>query len=93
MPKEFIETFVEPPVDLEHPPFDAGALHAKYSEEREKRIRPDANEQYVNASEHNAYLADPWAEPVERVAVDDEVDVVRGRVPRGQTPSRCLPGF
>jgi cyclohexanone monooxygenase len=58
--------------------FDAAALRRKYREERDKRIRPDGNEQYVEVSGRFAhYLDDPYVEPgFEREPLTDEVEVV-----------------
>ncbi|MEN3271681.1 MAG: hypothetical protein V7636_442, partial [Actinomycetota bacterium] len=57
--------------------FDPEALRAKYREERDKRLRPDGNEQYVELKGHFAhYLDDPYCEPIEREPLTDEVDVV-----------------
>ena len=59
------------------PGFDAEALRAKYREEREKRLRADANDQYVEVAGTLARFADdPWAEPgFSRAPLADEVDV------------------
>ena len=60
--------------DLE---FDPDALRQKYKEERDKRIREDGNEQYVEIKGDFAhYLDDPYCEPIEREPLTDEVDVV-----------------
>jgi len=58
--------------------FDPDALREKYREERDKRIRPDANEQYVEVKGEFAHFAsDPWVEPgFAREPLSDEVDVV-----------------
>ncbi len=58
-------------------PFDPDALRAKYQEERDKRIRPDGNDQYqemVGGFAH--YLEDPYVAPIERAPLFDDVDVV-----------------
>jgi cyclohexanone monooxygenase len=57
--------------------FDPDALRAKYREEREKRIRPDGNDQYVEATgEFRHFVDDPYVEPgYERDPLTDEVDV------------------
>ena len=40
--------------------FDPDALREKYREERDKRLRPDANEQYVEVkAEFSHYVDDP----------------------------------
>ena len=57
--------------------FDPEALRRKYREERQKRLRPDGNEQYVEPKGALArYREDPYVEPVERAPLADEVDVV-----------------
>jgi cyclohexanone monooxygenase len=58
--------------------FDPAALKAKYRAERDKRLRRDANEQYVEIKGQFAhYLEDPYVEPgFARAALSDEVDVV-----------------
>src|SRR3954466_16365133 len=58
-------------------PFDPDALRDKYREERDKRIRPDGNEQYVEVkAEFSNYVDDPYVEPgFTRDPVFDEVDV------------------
>ena len=58
--------------------FDADALRERYRVEREKRLRADGNEQYVEMTgEYAKYLEDPYvAERIEREPVTDEVDVV-----------------
>lgn len=58
-------------------PFDPQALREKYRTERDKRLRPDGNDQYVemaNAFAH--YLDDPYSEPIERAPLEDDVGVV-----------------
>jgi cyclohexanone monooxygenase len=58
-------------------PFDPDALRAKYRGERDKRLRADGNEQYVEMTGRFAhYREDPYCEPVERTPLSDEVDVV-----------------
>jgi len=55
---------------------DAAALRAKYLAERDKRLRDDGNDQYVEpvgAFAH--YLEDPYVEPTEREPLFDEVTV------------------
>ena len=58
--------------------FDPSALKAKYRAERDKRLRQDANEQYVEIKGQFAhYLEDPYVEPgFARAPLSDEVDVV-----------------
>jgi cyclohexanone monooxygenase len=58
--------------------FDPAALKAKYRAERDKRLRKDGNEQYVEIKGQFAhYLEDPYVEtPINRDPLTDEVDVV-----------------
>ena len=57
--------------------FDPDSLRQKYKEERDKRIREDGNEQYVEIKgEFSRYLEDPYCEPIDRAPLGDEVDVV-----------------
>jgi len=57
--------------------FDPDALRAKYRAERDKRLRADGNEQYVEiAGEYAHYLEDPYVEPgFTRAPLTDEVEV------------------
>ena len=57
--------------------FDPDALRRKYREERDKRLRADANEQYVEmAGQFAHYLEDPYVDPgFSREPRTDEVDV------------------
>jgi cation diffusion facilitator CzcD-associated flavoprotein CzcO len=54
------------------------ALREKYRQEREKRLRPDGNAQYLALDGSLAhYLDDPYAEPgFSRAPLNDEVEVV-----------------
>jgi cation diffusion facilitator CzcD-associated flavoprotein CzcO len=57
--------------------FDPEALRAKYRAERDKRLRTDGNEQYVEMTGRFAhYLEDPYIEPFTRPPRTDEVEVV-----------------
>ncbi|MBI2704014.1 MAG: NAD(P)/FAD-dependent oxidoreductase [Actinobacteria bacterium] len=57
-------------------PLDAKALRAKYQQERDKRLRPDGNDQYIEVTgEFSRYLDDPYVERVEREPLFDEVTV------------------
>jgi cyclohexanone monooxygenase len=57
--------------------FDPDALRDKYRAERDKRLRPDGNDQYREVTGQFAhYLDDPYVRPIERDPVFDEVDVV-----------------
>ena len=58
--------------------FDSDALRAKYRYERDKRLRPDGNDQYVEvAREFARFVDDPYVAPgFQREPLKDEVDVV-----------------
>jgi cyclohexanone monooxygenase len=57
--------------------FDPDALRAKYRAERDKRLRADGNEQYVEVTGAFArYLDDPYVARFERAPLSDEVEVV-----------------
>ena len=62
------------PKDLD---FDPEALRAKYREERDRRLRDDGNQQYVEVTgRFSHYLDDPYVEPgFTREALHDEVEV------------------
>ena len=58
------------------PHLDADEIHAKYRAERDKRLREDGNEQYVEpVGKFAHYLADPYAEDEERDPLRDHVTV------------------
>ena len=47
--------------------FDPDALRDKYRQERDKRLRPDANDQYLELSgPFSHYLEDPYVQPTAR---------------------------
>ena len=55
---------------------DRDAILARYALERDKRIRAEGNEQYVEPTGRFAHLlADPYVEPTEREPVTDDVTV------------------
>ena len=55
---------------------ESDALRAKYREERDKRIRPEGNEQYLQPTGRFAHLLDdPYTPQVEREPLFDEVTV------------------
>ena len=58
--------------------FDPDTLRAKYREERDKRIRADGNEQYVEVKgDFSRYVDDPYVDPgFTRAPLNDAVDVV-----------------
>jgi len=63
--------------DLKNLGFDPAELRAKYRAERDKRLRTDGNEQYVEMKGKYAhYLEDPYVQPITRDALSDEVDVL-----------------
>ena len=58
------------------PEIDRDALRTRYREERDKRIRPEGNEQYLQPTGRFAHLLDdPYTERVEREPLFDEVTV------------------
>jgi cyclohexanone monooxygenase len=62
----------------EAPAIDVEALRARYRAERDKRLRADGNEQYVEVKgDFTRYLDDPYVEPgFTRDPLTDEVEVV-----------------
>jgi len=55
---------------------ERAALRIKYRQERDKRLRPDGNEQYLEPTGRFAHFAaDPYVQRVERAARSDEVTV------------------
>ena len=58
--------------------FDPKALHARYLAERDRRVRADGVEQYVEIkAEFSRYIDDPYVEPgFTRAPVSDEVQVL-----------------
>jgi len=58
--------------------FDPDTLRARYREERDKRIRPDGNEQYVEVKgDFSRYIDDPYVEPgFTRAPLTDAADVL-----------------
>ena len=54
--------------------FDKDALRARYAEERDKRLRTDGNEQYIEITgQLGHYLEDPYTPVTEREPLDDHV--------------------
>jgi cyclohexanone monooxygenase len=67
------DTQIDPQIE---PDIDVDAIHARYLAERDKRLRPDGNEQYIEVTgvfEH--YVDDPYVPVVEREPLHDEVTV------------------
>ena len=58
--------------------FDPDALREKYRQERDKRVRPEGNDQYLEVTGKFAHFVDdPYVEPgYTREPLTDEVDVV-----------------
>ncbi len=58
--------------------FDPDALRAKYRHERDTRVRPDGNDQYVEVKgDFGRYVEDPYVEPgFSREPLHDEVDAL-----------------
>jgi cyclohexanone monooxygenase len=58
-------------------PFDPEKLREKYRQERDRRLRDDGNEQYIEVvGEFAHFVEDPYVEPgFERAPLTDEVDV------------------
>ena len=57
--------------------FDPRELHDRYIQERDKRLRDDANDQYIEVvGDFTNYVDDPYAEPLEREPLFDHTDVV-----------------
>ena len=64
-------TFRGPDIEI-----DREALLRKYAEERDKRLREDGNDQYVEPIRRFAhFLDDPYAEPEPRDPLTDDVEV------------------
>jgi len=55
--------------------FDPDQLRDRYRLERDKRLRGDGNEQYVDISDYAQYLDDPYTRPAMREPLFDEVTV------------------
>src|SRR5258705_8083226 len=58
--------------------FDPDALRERYRQERDKRLRPDGNAQYVEVSgDFSHYVDDPYVEAgFTRAPLEDEVEVL-----------------
>src|SRR5437763_106611 len=58
--------------------FDPDVLRVRYREERDKRLRPDGNDQYVETKgDFSRYVDDPYVDPgFTRAPLHDSVDVV-----------------
>ena len=58
--------------------FDPDILRERYREEREKRLRPDGNAQYIEVKgDFSRYVDDPYVEPgFTRAPLTDEIEVL-----------------
>ncbi|HIG22483.1 NAD(P)-binding protein, partial [Henriciella sp.] len=58
--------------------FDPDKLRERYRAERDKRLREDANEQYVEIKgEYAGYVEDPYIdEKIDRAPLTDEIDII-----------------
>jgi cyclohexanone monooxygenase len=66
-------TTAEPAPTLD---FDPDALREKYRLERDKRLRGDGNNQYIEVvGEYAHYIEDPYVQPIVREPVTSDVDV------------------
>jgi len=56
--------------------FDPDSLKTKYLSERDKRLRPDGNAQYIEVkAEFSRYVEDPYVEPgFKRAPLFDDVE-------------------
>jgi hypothetical protein len=63
---------VDAPTDI-----DIEALKRKYEQERDKRLRPDAEDQYIEVTDEFARFCevDPWSPPLVRDAISVDIDV------------------
>jgi cyclohexanone monooxygenase len=67
-------TITDQPQDLQGKRIDKERLRQKYQEERDKRLRADGNDQYVQvAGQFAHYLEDPYTSVVPREAKTDHV--------------------
>jgi len=75
------------------PSFDKEALRKKYAEERDKRIRSDGNDQYIEIKDQwDHYLEDPYIKREDREPVSDHVTVafIGGGFSGLVTGARCV---
>jgi cyclohexanone monooxygenase len=56
--------------------FNPDALREKYRQERDKRLRPEGNDQYIEVTgRFSQYIEDPYVQPTERTPLHDQVTV------------------
>jgi len=65
-------------IEARRPGFDPDALREKYRAERDKRLRADGNDQYINVvGQYERFVRDPFAtSEINRAPLHDDVDVV-----------------
>jgi cation diffusion facilitator CzcD-associated flavoprotein CzcO len=64
-------------VDASPLDFDPDALRDKYRAERDRRLRPDGNDQYVEVTgDFSHYVDDPYVEPITRAPVVEQLDAL-----------------
>jgi cyclohexanone monooxygenase len=65
---------IDRPSDID---IDIDTLKVKYRQERDKRVREDHENQYLEVADEFAgyYETDPWSAPIERDAIHDEIDL------------------
>lgn len=57
--------------------FDAARLRQKYMEERDKRLRSDGNDQFVEiAGDFAGFLDDPYTRPITREPLFDDTEII-----------------
>jgi len=72
-----VTTTDQPPPDTSIEDVDLDAVHDKYLAERDKRLRADGNDQYIEVKGQFAqYVDDPYVEVAAREPLFDEVEVV-----------------
>ena len=66
----------EQPIPVRPDEIDPASLHAKYLQERDRRLRKDGWAQYVDINAQPEYLDDPYVEPgFTRAPIDEEIEV------------------
>ena len=68
---------------------DHDALRVKYREERDKRLRPDGNDQYIEPTGRFAsMLDDPYADESTQPFWDAALEAFKTEVEKTKTPKR-----
>jgi cyclohexanone monooxygenase len=66
-----------PPEQTTPATFDPGAVRSRYERERQKRLRTDGYDQYIELDDsYSRYLDDPYAPRIDRAPRHDTVEVV-----------------